>query len=129
MPTSATTTQNKYSPSCQHIREIVENLLLGKVACYMVSLFLPKAEVGTRPRHSWMISFPMNASDLHLLTGVNILVKICMVASAMCKIQSTRRSRDALLATKQRVECFILCIARARPCFNCFKNLHMNGYS
>ena len=30
---------------------------------------------------------------------------------------------NALLALKQRAECFILCIARGRPCFNCFKEL------
>ena len=69
-----------------------------------------------------------------IYSGVNVLVKTCMAVGAMCKIkqaargrdamqQSTRRSRDALLATKQRVKSFISCIARARPCFNCFKEL------
>ena len=28
---------------------------------------------------------------------------------------------SALLALRQHAECFILHIARARPCFNCFK--------
>ena len=30
---------------------------------------------------------------------------------------------NALLASRQRAECFILHIARARPCFNCSKEL------
>ena len=30
---------------------------------------------------------------------------------------------SALLALRQCAKCFILCIARARPCFNCFKEL------
>ena len=30
---------------------------------------------------------------------------------------------NALLALKQRAECYILCIAIGKPCFNCFKEL------
>ena len=53
-----------------------------------------------------------------------------MAASAICKIKPDALGRDAnkheanlsaLLASRQCAECFILHIARARPCFNCFK--------
>ena len=45
-----------------------------------------------------------------------------MAASAICKIKHEAKL-SALLASRQCAECFILCIARARPCFNCFKEL------
>ena len=55
-----------------------------------------------------------------------------MAMSAICKIKHDTHSQDAnkawgeaefLLESRQHTEYFILCIARARPCFNCFKEL------
>ena len=55
-----------------------------------------------------------------------------MATSAIFK-KSTRSAAErpimhevklsVLLASKQHTECFIVCIARARLCFNCFKEL------
>ena len=69
-----------------------------------------------------------------------------MVASVMHKIKHEVRAEmpikceaklSALLAWRQHAECFVLYISRARPCFNCFKELtherllkltHFNDY-
>ena len=45
-----------------------------------------------------------------------------MAVSAIRKIKHEVKP-SALLASRQCTECFILRIARARPCFNCFKEL------
>ena len=45
-----------------------------------------------------------------------------MAASAICKIKHSVKL-SALLASRQCAKCFILHIARARLCFNCFKKL------
>ena len=42
--------------------------------------------------------------------------------SAIPKIKHEARGRDAN-KVQGEAECFILCMARARPCFNCFKEL------
>ena len=50
-----------------------------------------------------------------------------MVVSAIHKIKHEAQP-SALLASRQHAKCFILRIARSRPCFNCFKELtHEHG--
>ena len=53
-----------------------------------------------------------------------------MAVSAIHKIKHEERGRDAnkargeaecFIGHQGSAKCFILCIARARPCFNCFK--------
>ena len=61
-----------------------------------------------------------------------ICISLSMATSAMHEIKHKVGGQDAnnaqgkaecFIGIEAAAECFILCIARARPCFNCFKEL------